>query len=39
MRAPGVPLRCKVVEFLVAGRGGGTVRWLLVVATVAAMQL
>jgi hypothetical protein len=29
----------KVVELLVAGRRGGTVRWLLVVATVAAMQL
>jgi uncharacterized membrane protein YgcG len=39
MRAPGVPLRCKVVELLVAGRGGGTVRWLLVAATIAAMQL
>src|SRR5918993_2261484 len=38
MRAPGVPLRCRAVEPLVAGRGGWTVRWLLV-AIVAAVQL
>src|SRR5215207_3081409 len=38
MRAPGVPLRCRVVELLVAGRGGWTVRWLLV-AIAAAVQL